>query len=292
MPNTPPLFSVCQSTTYRLTFEQDVALYRKLGIQAIEVCEDKLSADPGQAREQLGILAENGLKVTSVQPAVLSLFPHNMDTPRSPQTPAERMARYRRSIDLFAECFPKQQVPLVIGGGKAPGYDFRLAHQTARSWFPRMADYAAERGIRLMFEPLSPILMNAFTFVTSVDEALQLIAHVNRPNFGLALDVWHVWREAAVAERIAQLRDRLFGVHICDWPAAEPRDVSDRVLPGDGVIDLPALLGAIERTGYHDAYCLEIYSGEDLPDSLWRADPETVVRKGREGFLMAWQARH
>ncbi len=120
---------------------------------------------------------------------------------------------------------------------------------------------------------------------------MQLVEDVGRENFGLALDVWHVWREPGIAERIAQLGDRIFGVHICDWPAAEPRDLSDRVLPGDGVIDLSAMLGAIERTGYKGAYCLEIYSAEELPDSLWRADPKQVITRGRQGFLDAWRRR-
>ena len=176
-------------------------------------------------------------------------------------------------------------------GGKAPDFNFRLAHQTARTLFPELADYAADKGVRIMFEPLSPILMNAFTFVGTLDEALRLIEDVDRENFGLALDVWHVWREPAVAERLAALKGLIFGVHVCDWPAGEPRDVSDRVLPGDGLIDLPALLGAIDRSGYTGAYCLEVFSNENLPGSLWREEPGEVIRKGREGFLQAWGSR-
>ena len=286
-----PAFSVSQYTTYPLSFEQDVALYRQLGVEGIEVCEEKLSADLGQAREQLAMLAASGLKVTSVQPKVLSLFPHDMDTQADPQEPSGRMARFRRTIDLFSQCFPGEEVALVTGGGKAPGYNFRLAHQTAREIYPPLADYAADKGVRVMFEPLSPILMNAFTFVGTLEEAVQLIEDVDRDNFGLALDVWHVWRQRAVAERISQLGDMIFGVHVCDWPVGEPRDVSDRVLPGHGLIDLPALLGAVDRAGYAGAYCLEIFSAENLPDSLWRADAASVIKEGRDGFLRAWHAR-
>jgi sugar phosphate isomerase/epimerase len=287
-----PLFSVSQYTTYPLTFEQDVVLYQKLEIQGIEVCEEKLSSDPVKAREQLAMLKESGLLVTSVQPKVLSLFPHNMDTDASPQKPQERLARYRQTIDLFSVCFPGQYVTLVTGGGKAPGFNFRLAHQTARKLYPELADYAADHGMRIMFEPLSPVLMNAFTFISTFEEALQLIDDVDRENFGLALDVWHVWREYAIAKRISQLRKRIFGVHICDWPAGEPRDVMDRVLPGEGIIDLPAFLGAIDRAGFEGGYCLEIFSGEHLPDSLWKQDFEKIVERGRKGFLKAWHSRH
>jgi sugar phosphate isomerase/epimerase len=292
MSDKTPMFSVSQYTTYPLTFEQDIELYRKLGVDGIEVCEEKLSSDPAEAREQLKMLAESGLKVTSVQPSVLSLFPHNMDTETSPQTPEDRMKRYRQTIDLFSECFPDQNIALVTGGGKAPDFNFRLAHQTAREFYPPLADYAAQRGVRLVFEPLSPILMNAFTFITTLDEAVKLVEDVGRENFGLAVDVWHIWRERGVAERLAQLGEMIFGVHVCDWPAGEPRGFSDRLLPGDGIIDLPTILGAIDRGGYDEAYCLEIFSSKDLPDSLWRDDPGAVIEKGRGGFMKAWRACH
>lgn len=104
-------------------------------------------------------------------------------------------------------------------------------------------------------------------------------------------DVWHIWREPNIAERVAGLGDRVLGVHVCDWAPEEPRGFMDRLLPGRGAIDLPALLGAIERTGYRGAYCLEIFSAEDLPDSLWREDPAEVVRRGRAGSGQAWAAR-
>ena len=51
MPSNDPIFSVSQCTTERLTFEQDVQLYQRLGVVGIEVNEEKLSEDPGKARE-------------------------------------------------------------------------------------------------------------------------------------------------------------------------------------------------------------------------------------------------
>lgn len=285
-----PLFSVSQYTTFPLSFEQDVTLYTELGVEGIEVCEEKLAPDPSRAREQLTMLKESGLSVTSVQPCVHSPFPHNATVSDDPQSPRERMARFRRTIDLFSECFPGEDIPLVAGGGIAPNYDFRLAHRTARAVFPALADYAVERGLSIAFEHLSPILMNAYTFICTLDEAVALVRDIDRPGFQLLLDVWHIWREPNIVERLSRLDVPIRGVHIGDWPAAEPREHADRVLPGDGVMDLPSLLGAIHGAGYRGAYCLEIFSAERLPDSLWRRDPAAVVERGREGFLRAWNA--
>lgn len=286
-----PFFSVSQYTTFPLAFEEDVKLYASIGVQGVEVCEEKLSSDPGRAAEQLATLIDSGLSVTSVQPRVHSPFPHSGTAEGDPIEPSERMASFRRTIDLFAEIFPEGDIPFVAGGGVAPSYDFRRAHRVAREEFGALADYAAERGMRIMFEHLHPVLMNLYTFICVFDEAIELIRDVGRPNFGFGLDTWHIWHEPSITERVAKLGDLIFGVHVGDWPAEGPRTYGDRLLPGDGVIDLPALLGAVERAGYQGAYCVEIFSDEKLPDSLWRADPAEVVRRAREGFVRAWRAR-
>ncbi len=283
-----PPFSVSEFTTWDLSFEQDVALYRSLNLAGIEVCERKLSTDAGRAREQLAMLRESGLKVTSVQPRVHALFkdamcPHLND-------PEERLKRYRQTIDLFAESFPGQNIPLVTIGGNAPAYNFRLAHEMARRLYPDLARYAGDRGVRIMFEPLHPVLMNADTFICSLDEALRLIEDVDEPAFGLMLDLWHVWHERDIVRRIGQLGKLIFGVHISDWPVQQPRGLADRILPGQGLIDLAGMLGAIAATGYEGAYCLEIFSAHEWPDSLWRADPARVIEEGRRGFYKAWES--
>ncbi len=60
-----------------------------------------------------------------------------------------------------------------------------------------------------------------------------------------------------------------------DW--REPRDYYDRLIPGAGKIPLAAIVAAAERSGYRGPYVIEIFSSESLPDSLWRADLNTVL---------------
>ncbi len=289
--NDTPAFGVSQYTTPSLSFEQDIEVCERVGVDGLEVLESKLSTDPGRAREQLAMLRDSNLNLVSVQPNAHSPFPHIMTPPDQPREPLERMPLYARMIDLFSECFPDRQVTMVSTSGAAPDSDFARAHREARDYYRRLADYAAERNVRIGQEPLSGVYMNQFTFIWTLDEALQMIHDVDRPNFGLYLDVFHIWREPLICERIAALGDRLFGVHICDWPRGEMRHMNDRVLPGDGQIDLSALCAAIERTGYDGAYCLEIFSDESLPDSLWTMDPAEVLRRGMEGFRTAWRER-
>ena len=80
-----------------------------------------------------------------------------------------------------------------------------------------------------------------------------------------------------------------------DW--REPtRGWADRVLTGDGVADVPAVLGALEAVGWSGDYDLEIFSdngtfGSAYPDSLWDVEPRELVRRSRESFLHCWYER-
>jgi sugar phosphate isomerase/epimerase len=87
---------------------------------------------------------------------------------------------------------------------------------------------------------------------------------------------------------------------VSDW--REPtRGWADRVLPGDGVADLPAILGALDSVGFNGAgwsgfYDLEIFSdngafGSAYPDSLWDLDAAELARRGRSAFAQVWSTR-
>jgi len=283
----PPRFSVSQFTTWHQSFEQDVRLYQRLGIDGIEICERKLSRDRHRAMEQLAMVRDSSLRVTSVQPRVHALFqdfmcPDLLD-------PRQRMSQFHDSIDLIADAFPGQNIPLVTITGNAPDMNFHQGHMTARRLYPEVADHAGERGLRIMFEPLHPILMNSDTFICTLDASMRLIRDVGRPNFGLMFDIWHLWHEPDIEHRTAAVGDRLFGVHLSDWPNGEPRCSGDRRICGQGIIDLPALLNAFVAAGYDGAYCLEIFSADHLPDSLWKRDAADVIAQNRAGFEAAWQ---
>ncbi len=283
-----PDFAVSEFTTWHLSFEEDIELYKKLAVDAIEICERKLSRDLDLARAQLSQVKKSKLRVSSIQPRVHALFPDSMTPDIS--NPKKRIAEYKNSIDLFSEFFPN--TPMVTISGNAPDYNYRYAFDTALELYTELADYAAGKNMQIMFEPLNPILMNNDSFICSLEDALELIQKINRDNFGLMLDIWHIWHEPLIFERIADLNGLIMGVHISDWSAKKPRAVADRLIPGEGIIDIPKILKAIERSGYKDAYCLEIFSADHLADSLWQIDPSELIEKSRAGFFKAWEQRN
>ena len=272
-------FGVSEYTTWPQTFEQDLEAYCEAGVEYIEVCEAKLAAaDP---QPQLERLKASGLKVSSVQPRLHSLFP---DFPRPlPGTPRERMRRLADSVRLFGRHFPG--TTLVTITGAAPGGDYAAAYREAGREYKEIARIAADAGVRVAVEPLNPILMNVDTFICSLVHGARLLEAVDHPSFGIFLDVWHIWEEGGAAEKIAKLGGKIFGVHVNDWRT--PRAFGDRLLPGEGEIPLVDLLRAIRKTGYAGAYTLEIFSELHLGDSLW-ADPRRTVAEGQKAFKKIW----
>jgi len=277
--NTVP-FGISEFTTWPLTFEQDIELYLRAGVPCIEVCEAKL--DPANPDPQLQRLKESGLAVSSVQPRLHSLFP---DVPRpEPASPHDRMARLKETIKLFGRHFPG--TTLVSISGAAPNADYDLAYRTAEKEYREVAEVAADHGVRVALEPLHPVLMNADTFLCSLTHAARVMEAVDHPSFGLFVDVWHIWEDAAAPALIRKYGDRIFGVHVNDWRT--PRAFGDRLLPGDGEIPLVDLLRAVRATSYSGAYTLEIFSELRLPGSLW-ADPERTVIEGKKAFESIWE---
>ena len=159
----------------------------------------------------------------------------------------------------------------------------------------KIARTAAGIGIRVGLEPVHASIKDDWTLVSTVPETLDLLAEVGEPNLGVIFDTWHLWDTPNVLGQVRAHAKRFAGVHINDR-RNPTRSWKDRVLPGDGVIDLPSLLGALEAGGYDGWFDMEIFSddgsfGDNYPDSIWKRPPVEVVRRGRAGFLRAWAAR-
>jgi sugar phosphate isomerase/epimerase len=194
------------------------------------------------------------------------------------------MACLRQTIARFGKYFPG--TTLVTITGAAPNGDYDLAYRTAEQEYRELARAAADHGVRLAVEPLNPILMNVDTFICSLAHGKRVIESVGHPQFGLFLDVWHIWEETDATQSISHLGDKIFGVHVNDWRT--PRAFGDRVLPGEGDIPLVPLLKAIRQTGYAGAYTLELFSETRLENSLW-TNPRRTVIEGKKAFATIWE---
>ncbi len=155
--------------------------------------------------------------------------------------------------------------------------------------FRACADVLARSHVRLGLEFLGPLHIRKaqpYEFIWQMDEMLAFAKECG-PNCGLLLDVWH-WHHAGatVADILAAGKDRIVHVHFNDAAKLPPEEVRDnqRLLPGEGVIDLKGFLQALKKIGYEDALSVEVF-GRGLKEM-------PVEEAARLGFEAASRVMH
>lgn len=132
-----------------------------------------------------------------------------------------------------------------------------------------ITDIGKEYGIRFQYEGA------AWTPIARLEDCLKLVDMVNRDNFGLVIDVWHLWAcRGAEPSDIAKLdKNLIYNIHLSDGKRPEKNQLwvdeceLRGFIIGEGDIPMNEWVSAIIDTGY-DGY----YSGEFLNDQLWERD--------------------
>lgn len=118
----------------------------------------------------------------------------------------------------------------------------------------RIADQASALGLRLAVENMHTLRGPT---LRSVSEILAVVD----PATGVCLDVGHaIFNDVRPSSEVHAARGRLLNMHIhdSDRVGADPH-----LIPGDGIADWPALLGALTSIDYSGPFVLEIDGGTD-----------------------------
>ena len=237
-------------------------------------------------------MKDSGLKATTCIPGTLSIFPVPFPGPADPE---ERTQGLCDAIRRFAPFEP--EVILCVTGHPGEGADPVESRRVVVEGFRRCARVAAEYGLTLGLEPLHRKVYGHWSLIGTIPETIDLMDEIDEPNVKLLYDVYHLWDTDDVLAHTVRHGSRISpSVHICDWRDPTRNDF-DRALPGDGIIDLPAIFGALEAGDAIKWVDLEIFSDDgsfsdqDFDDSLWKQDPLDVCRRGKAGFEKAWAAR-
>lgn len=290
MSNSELRLSVCQLSLPDTTFEEDLELIKKAGADGVAVAELKLR--DGEDEQQVAALKASGLAATiciptniaplPMRPAVIYPGPEDVD---------ERVSLMGQSIERLAAFNPDC---IAVVTGSAEGYSARDARRLALEGLREAARVATANNTRLALETNRNFGVD-FSFLKTLPETVEFLDELGDPSVGILYDFYHLWDTDDIVEDTVRFGDRIIGVQYNDW-REPPRSMADRVLPGDGVIDIPRILGALERGGFHGWYDLEVFSddgrwGTELPDSLWKLPYDELLDRAHTGLRNAWEAR-
>lgn len=249
--------SMNEMTTYRWSFEQDVAAYARAGFSAIGVWRQKLS-DCGETRAQ-ELLAANGLAVSNLLWAG-GFTGHDGRT-------------LRESIEDAAEAIRLAHLlragTLVVYSGPRGGHTHNHARRLVRDALKDLLPQAEELNVALALEPMHVDCAAEWTFLTSLDEALAFIDGLGSPNLKLAFDTYQLGFSQIPMNRVAEIADRIAVVHLGDG-RAPPHQEQNRCRLGEGVVPLGEFVAALTSGGFNGYFDVELL-GEEIEASEYES---------------------
>lgn len=170
-----------------------------------------------------------------------------------------------------------RMVTYIMSSSDTPKDELRRVYKRR---FSECARVMARSGVRLGLEFLGPLQFRTHYKYEFIWRMMDMLAFAKEcgPNVGLLVDTWHWhWAGATTEDIIRTGRDRIVHVHFNDAPNIPPAQARDneRLMPGQGVIDLTGFLHALQKIGYRDALSVEVFA-----DFLKMMTPEQAARLG------------
>lgn len=163
----------------------------------------------------------------------------------------EAIKRMKKIID-FASPFGAQ-----VNIGRLRGqFSSGIPQETSLTWmyaaFEEITDYAAERGVTIILEPVPFVFCNN---INSTQDGIAVVRRMGRKNFKLMADIFSMHLEDISMERsFNDARPYLTHIHLCD---------SNRLAPGRGNLDFGKIVRMLKNVGYNGYISAEINQHPD-----------------------------
>jgi 2-keto-myo-inositol isomerase len=174
----------------------------------------------------------------------------------------------RRRMDVAAAL----GAPHCIASPAAGTVDVALAARNYRE----LLEIGIQHGVDPSMEYLGFV-----TQLNTLESALEILRLADHPAGTVIVDPFHAFRGGGSFETLSQLRPEQIAIsHFNDTPSTPPREQQhdhNRVLPGEGHLDLKRWIGLLQQIGYTGWLSLELFN-----EALWARDPREVAQIGLE----------
>ncbi|MGP4113563.1 sugar phosphate isomerase/epimerase family protein [Streptomyces sp. 4N509B] len=258
-------FSVNQMTVKQLPLPELVKGLVGLGVPGVGLWREPVAEFGLEATARL--VRDAGLAVTS-------LCRGGFFTAADAAGRARAIDDNRAAIDEAAVLGTDSLV--LVSGGLPPGSrDLVGAREQVAEALAELWPYGAERGVRLLVEPLHPMYAADRCVVSTLGQALDLAGWFPAEWVGVCVDTYHLWWDDQIAVQLdrAGREGRLHRYQLADWVTPLPEGVlTGRGQLGDGAVDFRWFGAVVERAGYTGPVEVEIFN-----DGMWARDGQEVL---------------
>jgi sugar phosphate isomerase/epimerase len=255
-----PRISVSAISTWSWSLEEDLAFYRRAGIDQVGVSLRKL--DVTGHDEGARLVAEAGLRVTNL----LGLGPFTLDdASRWPAQQERLFGALEVAATIAAEC-------LVVTTGPAGSMTWEEAADALEAAMSPVLAEASQRGIPFALEHTHALRVD-IGFVHTLADAVDL---ARRLGIGVCMEINACWAERDLAGTIRHGVGDLRLVQVSDYVIGTTT-TPHRAVPGDGDIPLGRILAQLEAAGYRGSYDLELIGPRLEDEGYESAVPRSVA---------------
>ena len=247
----------------------------ELGYDVIEVCIE----DPQRITSEW--LVQESQR-TGINVGICGAFGPDRDvSDPDPHGRENGIAYLRGCIDVAAAVgSPHVAGPMFSATGRAEllePAERQARWQNSVESLRAVADYAADRGVRLAIEPLNRFETD---MVNTVEQGLNLCDDIGRENVGLLVDTFHMnIEEKDIADAVRKAGSRIFHVQVSE---------NDRGTPGSGHVPWDTFFQSLQDINYSGQIVVESF----LPTvkeiaravSLWRPVAPSMESLSEDGL--------
>ncbi|MFF7039414.1 bifunctional sugar phosphate isomerase/epimerase/4-hydroxyphenylpyruvate dioxygenase family protein [Streptomyces massasporeus] len=250
-----------------LTGKLDAAA--RAGFDGVEIFENDLLACPLTPEDIRARCADLGLRIDLYQPM--------RDIEAVPEAEfARNLRRARHKFELMRRLGADTVLVCSSVSPQAVDDDALAAEQLSR-----LADLAAESGVRVAYEALA-----WGRHVSTYDHAWRIVETAGHPALGTCLDSFHILSRGSDPKGIADIPgEKIFFLQLADAPLLA-MDVLQwsrhyRCFPGQGGFDVAGLVRQVLATGYDGPLSLEVFN-----DVFRQADAGPTAVDARRSLLV------
>jgi sugar phosphate isomerase/epimerase len=223
--------------------EDSIKKASKLGYDGVELALKR--PDEITRQELKTLLKNNNMEVSAISSGQVWAARHLCFTEENKEKRVELKKTFRDFIDLASDF--GQLVNIGRTRGSIEQRDPQLAEDLFMDAAGELSEYAEKRGVKLILEPVNRYEID---FLNNLDQTVEILKKVNRPNFKMMPDLFHMnIEDANIKDSLIKYGEYIEYIHFAD---------SNRHAPGDGHINYREVFEALDTIGYNGWTTVEI----------------------------------